>query len=285
MNQNYSVLMSVYKKENPKFLKMAIESMLNQSTPTNDFVLVCDGPLTQELNFVINEFVTQYKQLFHVLRLPVNMGLGNALNSGIFACKNSLIARMDSDDISLPKRCEMQLNQFQKDSQLALCSGYIAEFENEIQHIKTIRQVPTAHEDILKYAKKRNPMNHMAIMYRKDAVLNSGNYIEVNMAEDYYLWIRMLQKGYKASNIDSLLVYVRTGNGMYKRRGGWKYVKNIYHLEKMLFNSNFISYPEFLRNCSIRISVGLIPSKAREYFYQKKLRNSIKYQTKKYENK
>ena len=131
MNQNYSVLMSVYKKEKPEYLQMAIESMLKQTIPPNDFVLVCDGPLTRELDSVILTVRDQYPSLFQVIRLSQNSGLGNALNIGLKACKNELVARMDSDDLSLPYRCELQLNAFKKEPELVFCSGNIAEFTTD----------------------------------------------------------------------------------------------------------------------------------------------------------
>ena len=187
MYPDYSVLMSVYQQDNPCFFRTAIESMLNQTVPANDFVLVCDGPLTPELNAVIHEMSLQNKNLFQVLRLETNMGLGNALNIGLTACRNNLVARMDSDDISLPDRCELQLKAFQDNPELALCSGMIAEFETTPSQIKSVRHVPLTHDEIIRFSKKRNPMNHMAVMYRKNAVLSSGSYIEVSLAEDYYL--------------------------------------------------------------------------------------------------
>lgn len=274
MKQNYSVLMSVYKMEKPEFLKLAIESMLNQTVPTNDFVLVCDGPLTLSLNSVINAMCARHPTLFQVIRLETNCGLGNALNIGLEKCKNELIARMDSDDISLPYRCEKQLRIFQNNSEIALCSSNIAEFESTPNKIKSIRHVPQTHEEILRFAKVRNPMNHMAVMYKRKAVIDSGGYIEIHLAEDYYLWVRMLQKGYKAANLQQCLVYARTGKGMYKRRGGIEYAKSIYELQQKLLQLHFISYLEFIRNCGVRIIVSLIPTWAREYFYQRSLRGT-----------
>lgn len=105
----YSVLMSVYSKENPAWLKLAIESIQDQTLPTSDFVLVCDGPLTPELDGVIAEKHCQMGEILMVVRLEKNVGLGNALNEGIKHCRNELVARMDSDDIAYPDRCEKQV--------------------------------------------------------------------------------------------------------------------------------------------------------------------------------
>lgn len=275
MEQNYSVLMSVYYKEKPEYLKAAIESMLNQTIPTNDFVLVCDGPLTPELDEVINQFYTKYPEIFQVHRLTKNQGLGNALNVGLKLCKDELVARMDSDDIALPQRCEIQLKMFSDNPDLAFCSGTIAEFEDSPDQIVSLRKLPCEFDKIKTFAKKRNPINHMAVMYRKSAVIAVGNYLDMQFAEDYFLWVRMLCNGYKAQNTNDILVYARIGNGMYKRRGGILYAKCIYALQKSFLQLKFISRLEFLQNCIIRISASLIPTSIRKSIYQSRLRKHM----------
>ncbi|MCI8728159.1 MAG: glycosyltransferase [Hungatella sp.] len=278
MKQSYSVLMSVYAKENPEYLKLAIESMLNQTVPTNDFVLVCDGPLTPGLDAVIDTIYNQYPAIFQVVHLERNCGLGNALNTGLKICKNELVARMDSDDISLPYRCELQLREFKEKPELALCSGDIAEFISDMEDIKSIRSVPHSHREIVTFAKRRNPMNHMAVMFKKSAVRRAGGYIEISYVEDYYLWVRMLNKGFKASNIKQILVNARIGNGMHKRRGGFSYIKSIYTLQKKMMEMHFISPGEFIVNCFIRIGGSIIPTYFRKNIYERVLRKNNKIQ-------
>ena len=102
---DYSVLMAVYSKEQPEHLRQAMESIYNQTVPTNNFVLVCDGPLTGELDAAISDMQERFGASLEIVRLANNGGLGNALNEGIKHCKNELIARMDSDDIAYPDRC------------------------------------------------------------------------------------------------------------------------------------------------------------------------------------
>lgn len=272
MEQNYSVLMSVYKKEKPEYLKQAIESMINQTVQTNDFVLVCDGPLTSQLDSLIEVICERYPTLFQIIRLEENSGLGNALNIGLKRCRNELIARMDSDDISLVNRCELQLKRFKEKPELAFCSSDIAEFITDEKEVQNVRHLPTDHQKIRSFAKKRNPMNHMAVMFRKNAVEAVGGYIEIPYFEDYYLWVRMLKRGYEAANIDQILVNVRIGNGMYKRRGGMTYAKNACTLQKRMLEIHFISYYEFIRNCFVRIGGSIIPVGIRKYMYEKILR-------------
>ena len=118
--REYSVLMSVYHKEKPEYLKQAIESIQTQTLSTNDFVLVCDGPLNEQLDDVIATKQQEMGESLNVVRLAKNGGLGNALNEGIKHCKNELVARMDSDDIAYPDRCEKQIAVFNTHSEVSI---------------------------------------------------------------------------------------------------------------------------------------------------------------------
>lgn len=274
MYENYSVLMSVYKKEKPEYLRLAVESMLSQTVKTDDFVLVCDGPLTKELDAVIGAFENREGERFHPVRLEKNQGLGKALGIGIFHCKNELIARMDSDDIAVLNRCEWQLDIFRSRPDISLCGGYISEFNSAIGDAKgsSVRKVPCSHDDILKFARLRNPMNHMTVMFKKSAVLEAGNYLEVSLYEDYYLWVRMLLKQYKACNIDKILVHARAGEQMYRRRGGFPYIKKMIVIEKKFLELGFISRYRFILNCVTRAVASLLPNAARKILYKNRLR-------------
>ena len=221
----YSVLMSVYSKENPTWLRLAIESMQTQTLPTSDFVLVCDGPLTPELDGVIAEKQRQMGTVLTVVRLEKNMGLGNALSEGLRHCRNELVARMDSDDISCPDRCERQLAVFSRYPNVSICSGTIAEFSESPETTTCTRVLPERNDAIIEFAKRRSPFNHVSVMYKKSAVEAVGSYQRFYLLEDYYLWIRMLMAGYEGYNIQSPLVHVRTGANMYKRRSGLPYAK------------------------------------------------------------
>lgn len=276
MDQNgkaYSVLMSVYGKENSVWFKKAAESMLKQTAPPDEFVLICDGPLTEELETAVEEFDRSYPGMFQILRLKENVGLGEALRQGILLCRNELVARMDSDDIACPDRCRQQLELFQKIPELAFSSGTIAEFfdERELESSETaalrLRTLPQSHEEIVSYAKKRNPMNHMAVMLKKSAVLQAGNYQSAEGLEDYDLWSRMLQLGFRAGNLKETLVWARIGNGMEQRRGGVKYAGRMARFQTLLLKRGFLSLPQYIINCCIRIPVSLLPGRIRAAVY------------------
>ena len=220
--EKYSVLMSVYYKENPEYLKIAIESMLNQTVKPDEFIIVEDGPLTEELNNVIDEYCKAFKDLFTIIKLKENKGLGPALAEGVKASRNELIARMDSDDISLPTRCEKQLKIFEKNNELAVVGTNMTEFIDDEENIISKRIVPQYHNEIVKYMKKRCPLNHVTVMFKKSIILGVGNYIEWHYNEDYYLWLRLYLQNAIFHNIQEDLVNVRVGIEMYKRRGGYK---------------------------------------------------------------
>ena len=271
--KNYSVLMSVYYKERPEYLRQAMKSIFNQTVLTNDFVLICDGPLTEELDAVINEFKHIYEDILNVYRIENNVGLGNALNLGISKCKNELVARMDSDDISRKERCEKQLKIFEKDESVDIVSGTIEEFVGDIANVRKSRILPENNNEILRFAKSRNPFNHPCIMYRKNKVIGSGSYRDFYLLEDYYLWLRMLNSGCKGYNIQEPLLWMRAGDDMYKRRSGLKYVKSQKKLFTYMKENGFINQFEFIKGVFIRTCSSLSPNFLRKYMYNNFLRN------------
>ena len=183
--EKYSVLMAVYEKEKPIYLKESIESMLNQTVFPDQFVIVKDGMLTSELDAVINEFASRYEELFTIIELHENQGLANALNEGLKACRNELVARMDSDDFSKPKRCELILDEFIKDKDLAICGCNIEEFNVSTDNITGYRIVPTLYEDILKFGRRRQPFNHPTVIYKKSIIQACDGYIQLRRKEDW----------------------------------------------------------------------------------------------------
>lgn len=248
---DYSVLMSVYRKEKPVFLEQAMESIYNQTIKTNDFILVCDGPLNEGLDEVIAEMQKKFGTVLHVHRLPQNSGLGNALNVGIKDCKNALVARMDSDDIAYVDRCERQLQVFAKYPEISVCSGIVEEFTTDPQKVDTRRVPPEKNDEIIKFAKSRNPFNHPCVMYKKSAVEAVGSYQDFYLLEDYYLWLRMLMAGYQGYNLQEPLLHMRAGSDMYRRRSGYRYAKSQIALLCYMRSRGFITYSQLIKGGGI----------------------------------
>lgn len=261
--------MSVYYKEKPDYLRQSMESIFHQTIPSDDFVLVCDGPLTPELDAVIEEL---QRESLLVVRLKKNGGLGNALNEGMKYCRNDLIARMDSDDISRPDRCEREMKVFQEHPEVDIVSGTIEEFITFIDQVHSRRVLPETHEGIVEFAKRRNPFNHPAVMYRKKAVEAAGGYRDFYLLEDYFLWIRMILKGSKGYNIQEPVLWMRAGSDLYKRRSGWKYVDSEKKLFSWMLSKRFISRKQYFTAVISRAAGAMIPNSVRGLLYRKVLR-------------
>ena len=239
---DYSVLMSVYHKENSLFFEQSIQSILSQTVKTNDFVIICDGPLTEGLDLVIQRFVSENPGVFNIIRKDKNEGLGLALRLGVTLCKNDIIMRMDSDDISISRRAELELpfmNSFD------LVGSDIEEFEGAVSNSIGKRVVPKTYRGIKKLAKSRSPFNHPSVMFKKSVILKAGNYRDCQLREDYLLWIDVLQITNKVINIPDVLVYMRSGTEMRIRRSdkkGKDSSKRILKYQLSLHNINFFEY-------------------------------------------
>lgn len=274
--KNYSVLMSVYKKETATNLRESIESMLDQTVPTNNFVLICDGELTRELNEVIRYYEQHFKCIFSVKRLKTNHGLARALDYGLRFCVNELVARMDSDDVSVKNRCEMQLNIFNTNSDVGIVGGAIVEFENNISNVFCKRILPKDNKQILAFAKFRSPFNHPSVMFKKSSVILAGGYREFYFLEDYYLWIRMFNVGIAGYNTQEVLVYMRSGDDMYRRRAGVKYAINQVRLASYMRSINYITNFEFICNCVSKVLLAIMPNCIRKVIYLNFLRKELR---------
>ena len=267
----FSVLMSVYFKESPSYLEAALSSVFAQTVMPDEVVLVEDGPLTSELDETISKFEKEYPTILKVIKFENNRGLGKALHDGLLECSNEIVFRMDTDDIAHKDRFEKQLKIF-KEKNVDVVGSNITEFDETMTNITSHRIVPEHDEDIKKMAKSRNPINHMTIAFKKQAVIDSGNYLDMMYFEDYYLWVRMMSKGYTFYNIQEELIDVRGGNDMIKRRGGKKYIKPIINFEKAILKLGYISKFEYLKNITKRIIGSLIPNGLRFFLYKKLLR-------------
>lgn len=220
----FSVLMTVYYKENPKNLDIALKSIEDQTLQPNEIVLVEDGHLGRNLESVVIKHKQKSKCHFKVIRLKKNMGRGYASQIGLSMVSNDWVARMDSDDVSLSNRFELQINAIQKDKDLKVVGGQIQEFEDDTQNVKGKRLVPLSFDEIKEYSKYRSPLNNPTVMFSKEAIETVGGFTAINVMEDYDLWVRLIARGYKMINLYNILVNMRVSRGMYSRRGGAKYL-------------------------------------------------------------
>lgn len=268
--QKFSVLMSVYKNDNPSHFRQAVLSVINQTVPPAEIIIVIDGPVGDELKNEIDSVAKEYP-IIKLVPLEINMGLGLALREGAKHCSYDLIARMDSDDISLPDRFEKQLKHFEADEELGVVGGNMSEFVGDPGNIVSIRKLPEYHAEICKFLKKRSPLNHVTVMMKKSCLEKAGGYLDWRYMEDYFLWIRMYLAGVKFYNIQDNLVNVRIDD-LFKRRAGFRYFKNLANLQKFMLKNKVISFPRYLINVFIRFVQFISPNWLKKLVYKSVLR-------------
>lgn len=268
----FSVLMPIYYKENPEYFNTALESIVNQTLMPNEIVIVKDGVLTEDLEAVIEKFVSKYPQLFNIVALEKNVGQGKARNVGLRACKHNIIALMDSDDIAKKDRFEIQINYMEQNPEVDVVGSFITEFENNPNLVESIKAVPLTHEAIYNFGKWRSPMNNVTIVYKKDKVLEVGGYNSFNFGEDYLLFAKMLMNGCKFYNFEECLVNARAGSRMLAKRIGWNKIKQefllFYEFRKMGYINNY----QFIRNVSLKFLLRVMPNRLRSWIYRNFLR-------------
>jgi glycosyltransferase involved in cell wall biosynthesis len=268
----FSVCISVYNNDKPEYLRQALDSIIFQSVPPSEIVLVVDGPVSFNIDILLEEYQQRYV-LLKVIRLEKNMGLGYALNKCIENSSNDFIARMDGDDISMPNRFELQIECFEKDQSLSIVGGTIAEFIDNKENVISFRRCPESDKLIKKYMKSRCGLNHVTVMMKKSDVSKAGNYQDWFRNEDYYLWLRMMRVGCKFKNLSETLVNVRVGKDMYARRGGYKYFNSEIRLQKYMLTNNLIGITRYFFNVSIRFIVEILsPNYVRSLVFRTFLR-------------
>lgn len=270
--EKYSFLMSVYYKEKPDYLELSIKSMLNQTVKPDEIIIVEDGPLTEELNQLIDKFASKNKKVFTIVPLEKNMGLGLALNEGLKVARNELVARMDSDDICKPQRCERQLQEFEKDEKLVICGSNIDEFNGEIENVTGHRVVPEKIEEIYEFSKRRSAFNHPTVMYKKSKVLENGGYSNLRRNQDVDLFGRLIFAGCKAYNVQESLLWFRSDDELAKRRKSWENSKSYIETIKRFWKMGFSSYKDYLIVLIGQTGMFLMPIKLQHFFYRKFLR-------------
>ena len=266
--EKYSVLMSLYWKEKPEYLVTAIDSMLNQTVKPDEIVIVEDGPLTEELYNVLDVYGEQIKRI----KNEKNLGLGLALNVGLKHCRNELVARMDTDDISKKDRCEKQLKLFEKKPYLSIVGAWVDEFYYSPHKIVSTRVVPMRSNDIYNFAKRRSAFNHPVVMYRKSKVLENNGYSNLRRNQDVDLFGRMMFSGCQAENIDESLLYFRSNADLAKRRKSWENTKSYIITIKKLYKIGYSSLLDYIIVVMAQMGMFIMPIKFQLWFYKVFLR-------------
>lgn len=272
-----SVLMSLYIKEKPEYFRASMDSILAQTYPADEIVLIEDGPLTEELYAAVadyericNENPDNHPRLV-IHAFEQNQQLGRALAKGVELCSNELIARMDTDDIAMPERLRIQTAYMEQHPEVSVVGGAIREFNDE-GTTDRVKYMPGTQEEVKQYIKLRNPLNHMTVMYRRSAILEAGNYQHFPFLEDYSLWSRMVSEDYQIRNMDEVLVRARTSMGLVRRRSGWAYYKTFKRLRKLQHELKLTSTGEYIKAQVGTFGMIMMPGWVKEMAYKKVLR-------------
>ncbi|MBQ2580533.1 MAG: glycosyltransferase [Ruminococcus sp.] len=272
----YSVLMVLCKKELPENLNVCLESMLMQSYPPSDLVLVCREGLTNELRIIVKSFQNEFKDIFRIVTASDDMSVGQALNKGMKECKCEYIVRMDSDDISKEDRCLKQMTLFAIKPNLAISGTFVEEFDSDSGETIALKKVPVLHRDIMRYARRRNPFNRQAVAFKKSAALAVGGYSDAEQFEDYDLIVKMLMDDCYGQNIPEALVRYRVDEDTFRQRKSRARTKAFIKVRKNFRRCGFCKLTDVLVPCSVQCLLMIMPRRFTKWFYKKYLREKKK---------
>jgi len=254
-----SVLIPVHAGADAGHFARALDSVVQQTRVPDEIPVVEDGPLGSAQIEVLEAFGRAHPEVLRRLRLPVNRGSGAALAAGLLEARGDVVARMDSDDIALPHRFATQLRHLEQSGSDVVGSSML-EFEGDESNVVGVRRLPATHEEIVRYARTRSPINQPAAMLRRDAVLAAGNYVDIGLVEDYDLWARMLARGARMSNLEEPLVLFRCSPAMFARRGGLRHLRAEWVLQRRLQDYGLIGPVRRWVNLVVRIGFRLLPT-------------------------
>ena len=259
MKNQFSVLISTYKNDKPEFLALALDSVSEGQTLTpTEIVIVKDGPVSKEIDWVIERHCKKNVCKNKVIGLQKNVGLGPALQLGISHCSNEIIFRMDADDISVSTRFSEQMSVL-KESKADVIGTYVEEFISDPGKITSCRKVPQTSKNILRGSKWRNPINHPSVGFYKSKVIAAGGYKSMLYFEDYYLWLSMLKDGCKMLNLPKCLLKMRAGNSQIGRRHGLKYYRYEMNFFLAAMNDGLLTPTVAFSNIVARFPIRIVP--------------------------
>jgi len=252
-----SVLMSVWAGEDPSFLRDSLRSLAAQTLRPAEVVLVEDGPLPPALPKAAKAGVGRLT----LRRVPLRArgGLGPALQAGLLKCRHEWVARMDTDDLARPQRLRLQADFLDRHPDLSVLGGWISEFEGSPQGPTAVRKVPPGPEAVASFARFRNPMNHMTVLFRRSHVLAVGGYRDFPWFEDYDLWLRLLAKGHRLANLPEVLVDARFNEGSLARRRGLAYALQEWRLYRQMLSLGLTGPLGFLAIALPRMALRSLP--------------------------
>jgi glycosyltransferase involved in cell wall biosynthesis len=253
-----SVIMAVYRGVQPAHLVEALASLVDQTRPAAEVLVVADGSLTAELEAVLADFSAPRLPL-RVLRMAVQSGSGPARQKAVEAASSGLVAVADADDISLPRRFEVQAR-LMESTGADLLGSAVEEFDAETGDVVGIRRFPEAPDELRRLLRTRNPINHPTVMARRAAVLSAGGYRHLPMLEDYDLCARMAARGGVLANSSDVLVRFRGGAASQLRRRAKGSLRSEIVLQRNLHEYGVIPLWQVPANVAARMAYRMLPT-------------------------
>ena len=255
-NLKFSVILPIYKKTNYKIFIKSFESILSQSLSPNELLVIYDGPVNGNIKKLVDSKKKTYK-FIKILNFPSNNGLGKVLKIAVCKSSYNYIMRCDSDDISLKNRFKDQIAFLKKNNKIDVLGSNIMEIYEKKYF--SIKKLPEKSKDLKKFSLFRNPINHSSVIFKKNKIINSGNYLDMPFFEDYYLWLRVLKSGGKFHNIQKNLVLMGVDDNYYDRRSGLKYFINYVNFLNKIRKDKIISYFIYTLNFILRFHIVYLP--------------------------
>jgi glycosyltransferase involved in cell wall biosynthesis len=261
-----SVLMSVYHRVDAGHFNLALASIFDQTRLPDEIVVVEDGPLTPELDGVLEAYSRSDIPLLRV-PLPENRGLAAALQRGLSATRHPWIVRMDADDVALPHRIEAQMGAVAR-GDVDVVGAAMIEFNGQLDNHVGIRSLPLHHADIAKYARINNPINHPTAVIRRTALDAVGGYRSVHLMEDYDLFARLLTRGFRFRNLADPVLLFRSGDSMFRRRVGRGMFRAERQLQRNLVDYGLVNRRRAALNLVLRSAFRALPQSALRRAYR-----------------
>jgi glycosyltransferase involved in cell wall biosynthesis len=268
-----SAIVAVHPRDDNDAFEAAVESLLTQTRMPNEIIIAHHEYLQTLQEWQIDEWLDEYPDIIKPVSIPHDKGAGGARAMGVEAASNELIAILDSDDVAVEDRLRKQADYLEATDPIDVLGGYLAEYDGDLETKTGVREVPTdvSGPMLRRLAKIRCPMNHPTVMMRRSAVLDAGNYRDLNYGEDWDLWLRMLQKGYQLSNHPIVFSKARTGDEWHERRGGSIALDEI-KLQKQFVEDGTVNPMVAALNLGVRLPVRLAPDGIRKSIYDRVLR-------------
>ena len=265
----FSVLMPVYRADTPERIRRAVESnTVEQTRPPAEVLIVRDGPVPAPVQAELDRLASASASPVPVrlLELPENRGLAHALRLALPECAHDVVARADADDVAYPRRFETQLPVVEDGADVVGASMH--EIGDDETSPVALRSAPVGAERIAAVSRRRNPLSHPTVVLRRSAVDAVGGYEDVPMAEDYWLWARLLHAGADVRNVAEPLVGYRISAGSYERRGGYRVLRAELGLQARLRALGHVGFLQWATNVMVRGGYRFVPLRVRETAYR-----------------